>query len=35
MSSDWSVVVRGQRRVVCFRAGTLAVCEFWFQIAEE
>ena len=35
MSSDWSVVVRGQRRVVCFRAGMLAVCESWFRIVEE
>ena len=35
MSSDWSVVVRGKQRVVCFRAGMLAVCESWFRIVEE
>ena len=35
MSSNSSVVVRVQRKVVCFRAGTFAVCESWFRIFVE
>ena len=29
------VVVRGQQKVVCFRARTFAVCESWFRIVGE
>ena len=32
MSFDWLVVERAQRKVVCYRAETLAVCECWSQI---
>ena len=32
---DSSVVVKGQRSVVCFRAGTFAVCESWFRTVVE
>ena len=30
-----SVVVRVQRKVVCFRAGTFVVCKSWFRIVVE